>query len=271
MDSGPALPPRLRLALSALWEGVPSTGQLASAQGLEAAIRQSGLFLESQLAQNLPPAMLAKLPLQDLKALLLSVRSLAAEQSALRPGAVALPATAAAPLPMLRGAFPPLVDSAPSLPSIAGSADRVDELLQQADGALARLTATQLINLSAQGLAYLIEIPVRQGNDARMLRFRFEQQAERPSGQQAGWSVEAVLTLRHGEAVHVRVAFQTGRIAVQLRSDSAAVVERLKMSREALTGALLAAGLDVEQVVCLHGLPAADPGHSRARLVDTRA
>jgi hypothetical protein len=271
MDSGPALPPRLRLALSALWEGVPSTGQLASAQGLEAAIRQSGLFLESQLAQNLPPAMLAKLPLQDLKALLLSVRSLAAEQSALRPGAVALPATAAAPLPMLRGAFPPLVDSAPSLPSIAGSADRIDELLQQADGALARLTATQLINLSAQGLAYLIEIPVRQGNDARMLRFRFEQQAERPSGQQAGWSVEAVLTLRHGEAVHVRVAFQAGRIAVQLRSDSAAVVERLKMSREALTGALLAAGLDVEQVVCLHGLPAADPGHSRARLVDTRA
>lgn len=266
-----ALPPKLLMALASLWEGLPTTGQLASAQGLEAAIRQSGLFLESQLGQNPSAALLDRLPLRDLKALLLSVRSLAAEQAGLRAGTNVFPPTSPAPLPMLRGAFPPLTDSPPSLPLIAASADQIDELLHQTDGALARLTATQLINASAQGLAYLIEIPVRQDNDARMLRFRFERQAEPPPGQPGGWSVEVVLTLRRGEAVHARIACQSGRIAVQLRSDSAAVVERLKMSRDALTGALTAAGLAVEQVVCLHGLPAADPGSARAQLVDTRA
>jgi hypothetical protein len=270
-DAGPALPPRLLQALAALWQGLPTTEQLGSGHGLEMALRQSGLFLEAQLGQNLSPALLAKLPLQDFKALLLAVRSLAAEQPGARSGTSAFPVPGAAPLPMLHGALLPLTDSAPTLASLAAPADQVEDLLRQADGALARLTATQLINASAQGLAFLVEIPVRHGNDARMLRFRFEQQAEQPSGQQGGWSVEAVLTLRHGEAVHARVAYQAGRIAVQLRSDSAAVVERLKMSREALTGALLAAGLDVERVVCLHGLPAADPGHSRAHLVDARA
>ncbi|MEQ1579631.1 MAG: flagellar hook-length control protein FliK [Steroidobacteraceae bacterium] len=270
-DAARALPPRLLMALAALWEGLPTPAQLASAQGLEAAIRRSGLFLESQLGQNLSPASLARIPAHDLKALLLSIRSMAAEQPGTRSGTNALPLTGTAPLPMLRGSLVPLADSAPSLASLSVPADQVDELLRQTEGALARLTATQLINASAQGMAYLIEVPVRHDNDARMLRFRFEQQQDPLPGQPRGWSVEAVLTLRHGEAVHARVVFQSGRIAVHLRSDSAAVVDRLKLSRDALTGALLAAGLDVEQVVCLHGLPAADPGHSRAQLVDTHA
>jgi hypothetical protein len=271
MDAAPALPPRLLLALAALWKGLPTTAQLGSAEGLETAIMQSGLFLESGLGKNLPPAMLARLPLQDLKALLLAVRSLAADPSGVRSGTSAFPAPGGSPLPMLRGALLPLTDAAPSLASIANTADQADELLRQASGALARLTATQLINVSGQGTAFLIEIPVRQDNDARLLRFRFERQAEETSGRQGGWSVEVVLSLRHGEAVHARVAFNAGRIAVHLRSDSAAVVERLKALRPSLTEALLAAGLDVEQVACLHGLPAADPGHSRAQLVDARA
>jgi len=271
MAPGITLPARLMLALSALWEGLPTTGQLVSAEGLQTAIKQSGLFLEAQLARSLSTLTLAQLPLRDLKALLLAVRSLAAEQGMPRASTSTLPANAAAPLPMLHGALLPLTDAAPSLPSIAAPADQVHELRQQVEGAVARLTATQLINATAQGLAYLIEIPVRQDNDARMVRFRFERQPDQPPGQSPGWAVEAVLTLRHGEAVHARVALHAGRIAVLLRSDSAAVVERLKMSCNTLTGALLTTGLDVEQVVCLHGLPAADPGQSRSQLVDARA
>lgn len=269
-SSNPLLPTRLLLALAALWKGLPTRGQLSSPEGLEAAIRQSGLFLESQLANATSLARVDDVATRDLKALLLSVRSQAAEQPGqhLATGAFA---AAGAPLPMLRGALAPLAHIAPSLASIAAPAEQVDELLRQTDGALARLTATQLINASAQGLAYLVEVPVRYDNEARMLRFRFERPPEQPGGHAQGWSIEAVLTLSRGEAVHARVSFQLGRVAVHLRSDSVAMVERLRQSRDALMGTLLAAGLDVEQIVCLHGLPAADPGQSRSQLVDTHA
>ena len=270
-DTDASLPPQVGRALAALWQGLPTTGELASASGLEKAIRHSGLFLEAQLGGNPATVLLQEAPSRDLKALLLSLRTAMTGQAASTPAGVATHAHAQSPLPLLRGSLLPLQETAPSLASIAGPGEQADELFRQTDGALARLTSTQLVNAAAQGLAYLVEIPVRHDNDARMLRFRFERQQDRPSGQSGGWSVEAALTLRQGEAVHARVTFQGGRIAVQLRSDSAAVVDRLKLSREALAGTLRNAGLEVEQVVCLHGLPAADPGQSRAQLVDTRA
>jgi len=270
-DTDASLSPPVRQAMSGLWQGLPTTEQLASGDGLERAIRNSGLFLEAQIGRNPSPAALDELPLHDLKALLLSLRSMVAGQGESAQGSSVLPASAAGPLPLLRGSLLPLMETVPTLASTADPASRTDEIFRQTDGALARLTATQLVNAGAQGLAYLMEIPVRHDHDARMLRFRFEHQQEHPPGQPGGWSVEAALTLRHGEAVHVRVAFQAGRIAVHLRSDSAAIVDSMKMARDALTGALREAGLDVDQVVCLHGLPAADPGQSRAQLVDTRA
>lgn len=269
-ESGALLPQRLLQALAALWRGLPTPAQLSSAEGLEAAIRQSGLFLEAQLARAPVPGLVEDVATHDLKALLLSLRSQVPEQTGQFLSTGSFPA-AAAPLPMLRGALTPLADIAPSLAGIAAPGDQVDELLRQTEGALARLTATQLINASAQGLAFLVEVPVRYDNDARMLRFRFERHPGQADGKPQGWSVEAVLTLSRGEAVHARVSFLAGRVAVQLRSDSAAMVERLKMSRDALLGTLMAAGLEVEQIVCLHGLPAADPGQSRSQLVDTHA
>lgn len=263
-----ALPLPLQQALANLWMALPSSGTVATAAGLAAAIRDSGLFLESRLSKGSTP-LLANLAAHDLKALLLALQSVLGEP---RPqmATVASASAAASPLPLLRGQLQPLGTAAPSLPSMSVD-ERIGELSMQTRGALARLTATQLINASAQGLAFLVEIPVRHDNEARLLRFRFERQPDPGPEPSRSWSVEAVMTLTRGETVHARVAFVAGRIGVQLRSDSAPVVEKLKTASEALSQALRGAGVQVSQVVCRHGLPAADPGESRAHLVDLRA
>ncbi len=269
-ENARALPQRVADSVARLWQGLPFASQLADADGLAAGITRSGVFLESQLAKGLPGALVKVLADQDLKALLLGLKATLAAQGG-RGGLENPAAEAPAPLPMLRGSLLPLSGSATSLSASSTPIAALNTLAQETDGALARLTATQLINNAAAGLAWLIEIPVRHDNDARMLRFRFEREHTRETDEPAGWTVEAALELGQGEAVHARVSLRAQRISVQLRSDSPMVVSQLKIRTSALTSALQAAGLNVDQVVCLHGMPVGDPGKSRSQLVDLRA
>jgi Flagellar hook-length control protein FliK len=270
-DSAQALPSRVTEAIAKLWAGLPAATQLTGPEGLKTALLRSGLFLESQLATAPATNALKDLPTRDLKALLLSLRSNLGEHGGRAGGSTSPLAESVSPLPMLRGSLPPLAEAAASLASTSSRVAMLETLTQQTDGALSRLTATQMINAAAHGLACLIELPVRHEDDASMLRFRFEREPAHPGEQDASWTVEAALSLRHGETVHARVALRAGRISVQLRSDSAAIVAQLKSRSGLLANVLQTAGLDVDQVVCLNGLPVTEGGHSRAQLVDARA
>ncbi len=270
-DRAQALPPQVLEAIARVWKGLPSATQLAGPDGLKTALLRAGVFLESQLAKAPAANSLEDLATRDLKALLLGLRATLVEHGGKPTGATSPMPDSISPLPRSHGSLPPLAEAAASLASTRSKAAMLDTLTQQTDGALARLTATQINNFAAHGLTCLIELPVRHQDDASMLRFRFEREPTHPGEQDPSWTVEAALALRQGETVHARVALRAGRISVQLRSDSPAIVAQMKSRSGFLAGVLQTAGLEVDQVVCLNGLPATEGGHSRAQLVDARA
>lgn len=262
------LPQRIVDSATRLWDALTPASRMSDAAGLASALGRSGLFMENRLATASGTA-LRNLPLTDLKALLLGLReALSRHELPARSPPAGEPA---APLPLLGGSFLPLPAQSSSLATTTSPAIAADTLARDTDGALARLTATQLINTAAGGLAWLVEIPVRHENEARMLRFRFEHETARDEGEQPGWTVEAALELGNRESVHARVSLRQRRISVLLRSDAPHLVARLKAHAGQLQQALEVAGLNVDQVLCLHGLPVDDAGQPRARLVDMRA
>jgi hypothetical protein len=151
----------------------------------------------------------------------------------------------------------------------------LNELARQTDGAIARLTTVQIANTAAEPTAHsvLIELPIRHEDRAGVLRLRIEKDG---SGGGKGeskdaWSVEAALDLGTIGAMHARVTLSGQRIGVQLRAESASVVAALSARTGELESMLRDAGLEVDRVVCLHGMPAGDTGPRPARLLDVRA
>lgn len=262
------LPQRIADSAARLWNALAPATQMTDAAGLANAVGRSGVFMENQLATASGTA-LRSVASTDLKALLLGLKEVLSGHDV--SGRSPQPGEPAAPLPLLRGSLMPLPTLASPLATATSPAIAVETLARDTDGALARLTATQLVNTAAGGLAWLVEIPVRHENEARMLRFRFERETARDDGEQSGWTVEAAMELGNREAIHARVSLRQRRISVLLRSDAPHLVARLKANAGQLTAALEGAGLNVDQVMCLHGLPVDDAGQSRARLVDLRA
>ena len=72
-------------------------------------------------------------------------------------------------------------------------------------------------------------------------------------------------------ALHARVGLQGHRISVQLRAESAIVVDTLAARAPELESMLRESGLEIDRVVCLHGMPAGDAGARTTRLLDLRA
>jgi hypothetical protein len=85
------------------------------------------------------------------------------------------------------------------------------------------------------------------------------------------WTVEAAIDLGAIGALHAKVTLIGKRIAVQLRAESPAIVEALSQRTDELEAMLSESGLEVDRVVCLHGMPAGEVGVRQARLLDVRA
>jgi flagellar hook-length control protein FliK len=106
-----------------------------------------------------------------------------------------------------------------------------------------------------------------------MLRLKIEKDgSRRRDGDGAEcWTVEAAVDLGAIGGLHARVTLIGKRIGVQLRAESPAVVAALSQRSEELEAMLAESGLEVDRVVCLHGMPAGDTGVRPARLLDVRA
>lgn len=134
----------------------------------------------------------------------------------------------------------------------------MQELAQQTEGALARVTSTQLLNTESartDAPVWLVEIPLRQEDRPELLRLRFEREAAETEHSPARWSVEIAMDLGAAGQLHARISLQQRRCTVQLRSESPQLIEALNRDAHALTAALQAEGLLIERVICLHGAP----------------
>lgn len=265
-----SLPQPVAQAAVKLWQALPDTATLADPKALQNAIARSGTFLESMLAGNDRRATAAALA-TDLKALMLNLTRTLREHGA-RPAAAM--ADSHAPVPVARGPLTSLPAAPATLAVIDTANQQMNELARQTDGALSRLTTLQVANTSqdAPVQSMLLELPVRHGDRATVIRFRIEQDRSRKYETSSdSWSVEAALDLGAVGALHARVTLHGHRIGVQLRAESAAVVDTLSARAPELEAMLREAGLEVERVVCLHGMPAGDAGMRTTRLLDVRA
>jgi hypothetical protein len=267
------LPRNIVDAAMQLWRSLPDAQALTDPKTLQSTLNRSGAFLEANLAASQPSGRGANLA-QDLKALMLSLSKALAEHGA-KPSAARAETAGSAGVPNARGPLTSLPQAPATFSLLDSATQQMNELSRQTEGAIARLTTLQLANNAAEPSTQnlLIELPVRHDDRASVLRLRIEEDASRRNQQGAGsaWSVEAALDLGVAGALHARVTLTDHRVGVQLRAESPAIVEALSSRAPELESILREAGLEVDRVVCLHGMPAGDLGARPARLLDVRA
>jgi hypothetical protein len=265
------LPKAVMQAAAQLWQALPEADALGDPQTLEKAVTRSGAFLEANLAEGTRAD--PKLLTNDLKALMLTL-SRALRDSGARPSAAHSDNAMNAPIPTARGPLTALNAAPATFSMIENPEQQLNELSRQTDGAIARLTTTQITNTAPDPSlqSMIVEVPVRHEDRASMLRLRIEHDESRKrSGGGDSWSVEAAMDLGQVGALHAKVTLSGHRIGVQLRAESAAIVDALSARAGELEAILRESGLEIDRIVCLHGMPAGDAGVRAARLLDVRA
>lgn len=267
------LPKSVMQAAAQLWQALPDADSLGDPRQLEKAIARSGAFLEANLADASRGAVDRQLLSNDLKALMLTLsRSL--RDSGARSTAAHTDTGVNAPIPTARGPLAALAAAPATFALIENNSQQLNELSRQTEGAIARLTTTQITNSAPDPTlqSMLLELPVRHEDRAAMLRLRIEHDNSRKnSGGADSWTVEAAVDLGQIGALHAKVTLAGQRIGVQLRAQSAAVVDALSARAGELEAMLRESGLEIDRIVCLHGMPAGDAGARAARLLDVRA
>ena len=267
------LPRSVVQAAAHLWHALPQAEALGDATALETAIARSGVFLEANLAAHRGPPIRASR--SDLKTLHARRCSRALQANGARPSSTHSDAAGHAPVPTARGPLTALPAAPATLAVLDEPTQQLNELSRQTDGALARLTTVQISNSAPDPAvqSMLIDLPVRHEDRAAVLRLRIERDGSRrrDGDGSESWTVEAAVDLGAIGALHAKVTLVGKRIGVQLRAESPAVVAALSQRADELEAMLAESGLEVDRVVCLHGMPAGDAGVRAARLLDVRA
>lgn len=267
-----AMPRSVVQAAAHLWHALPEAEALGNPKALEAAIAKSGVFLEANLAAHRGPP--DPRFASDLKTLMLTLQR-ALQAYGAKPSSAHSDVAGHAPVPTARGPLTTLPSAPATLAVLDEPSQQLNELSRQTDGALARLATVQIANSAPDPAvqSMLIDLPVRHEDRAAMLRLKIERDSSRRrDGDGAeSWTVEAAIDLGAIGALHAKVTLIGKRIGVQLRAESPAVVAALAQRTDELEAMLAESGLQVDRVVCLHGLPAGDTGVRPARLLDVRA
>lgn len=261
-------------------EGLSGRGDIAQGAGLKQAVRNSGVFLEARLAAALTSG--APLPAGDLKAgllrLLAGLRGQTTDTGT--PGERApsrlsgLGLGQAAPPPS-RGGLPQAQAAAP--PGLAGAGvSGASELLQQTEGALARLQLSQLASLPTEQppqRLWTLELPVLHEQRTDLFQLRIEEEATGGApGNAAPWSVMLAFHLPSLGPVHARILLNGPQVSATLWAEQAGTAALFNAQLEELRTGLQRAGMQVGRIACTEGTPGppAKPA-DHTPLVDTRA
>lgn len=271
-DIRTSLPPEVQAALQRLAGSQPGAAQATTAEGLKQAIRQSGVFLESQLAREAAGGPRAQTA-QDFKAaVLVLARALA---QAMPPESATTARTAAAPSAPMAPPPPPGSAPAPQAPHPAllpdlPAGERALQLATGTQGALARIELNQLASVQ-QGQAVWVELPLRRDGGSDVVQLRIGRDGGGGGGAaEDAWSVSLALDLPGLGPVRSLISLRGAQVSVGFWSEDAATHQRLHDHLADLRASLEQAGLDVGRVASHAGAPPPDerpPG----RLLSERA
>ncbi len=167
------LPKAVMQAAARLWQALPDAHSLGDPKTLASALQRSGAFLEANLAGAARGMVDPKILGNDLKSLMLTLSRTLREHGA-RPNAAHSDNALNAPVPSARGPLAALNAAPATFSMIETTAQQLNELARQTDGAIARLTTAQISNSApdASVQARLVELPVRHEDRASMIRLR---------------------------------------------------------------------------------------------------
>jgi len=267
------LPAAVRAAAQAVWQALPQVQSLGDAATLERAMLNSGAGLERLLAAGSADELALAIG-ADWKAALHKLREVIIRSGGRRSSALGEPAVA--PLPTRHAPLQALQTEPPSLAQTDDGGVALGELARQTQESIARVNCNQLSSLSdsaAASVPWLLEIPLRDGNEARLLRLRVGRDTEAASAGTPSWSVEFAIELGERGALQGRVGWQGGRVNVTLQAADAVLAQELDAARGELAAALADAGLRVGKLACLRRQPV-EPlpvGSAGPSLIDLRA
>lgn len=299
-----ALPQPVRDQVQVLWRTLPDAAQIQKTQGLKQALLHSGPFLESQLARaeqpgaRIFPAMDVRTGLLKLAA---AIRSQLAQQapttqhgtSTTQGSTTSNPTLTPSPLlaatakststastttmtvtpggeqvqqqKQLNPNVPQPQARAQATVNNLGTQQLMEELLQQTDAGLARITSHQLQTHSGDPLRpnWLMELPVKHehGVDVFDLRIQREPDKESESGKPAKhqWTVMLAFDLEGMGPVRVQVSLINEEVSTFWWADKPDTVKLFHQHMDTLQNRLKASGLVINKMDCQHGIPDTEP------------
>ena len=285
----PALPPAVRaLAGQILATQAPLTADVTG-EGLQAAARGSGVFLEAAIAAALAGAAPPPDVQQDVKALLLQ---LTAELAPLlepppAPATARDAAAAGRPAPVRRSAAdapaPPVAGgptagqrpAVPSLPTDASVATLARALHQEAQGALARVQLSQAASIHAadEPTRWMFEVPVAtpDGTGLAQLEISRDGGGAGGAGAEPSWRVRVAIDAAPSGPVHADVLVGPARTRVTLTAEHEGARAALAASQAELWEALAAEQGSPDVAVRVVGGAPPRPKQPPGRLVDRRS
>jgi len=254
-----------------------------SSETIQRAVQQSGIFREAQVKRAFQSLSKGGTPsgpqggsgsvtnaqlqgLGDLKSLLTQLKSLlrdmGVDPSSHKPlTQPPLPSTVSLP----KG-------QRAALNSTAGAdgddAEMLSRLMKETDSALARLRLTQMASrgmmadegaqAGAKPMDVVLEVPLTLGQENGVLQMQIGRDRDangEEEGGDAGWRLRFGLDLASTGAVEAAVSLRGGSTYVSLWLDRADTYTQLSDQRETLQAAFADAGLDLQELRLLRGLP----------------
>ncbi|MEP1931174.1 MAG: flagellar hook-length control protein FliK [Roseibium sp.] len=243
--------------------GAQGSAQSGLAQNLQKAVLQSGQFREASLLRpgsDLPGAQ------TDLKSALLSFKGLlqrfGAEAQIVKPAQQpSVPSKKGGPQGQAQHA---------ARGASAGSAPQVlQSLLQDTDAALARMRLTQLVNsglagddgpqtASSRPMDVVLELPLALGQETAVMQMQVGRDGGGSDGDEDGepaWRLRFALDLTATGPLEAAISLRGGGTYVSLWVDRKDTLEALKGVSETMEAAFAHAGLDLQELRFIRGLP----------------
>jgi hypothetical protein len=266
----PELPPVVADLARQVMSRLPTPATAATPEGLRQAVEQSGVVFENKLAQYIQSGTPMPPLSADLKGGLLSLlTTLFALIKGQAPESQTIPPQSAQPSAQssAQQTAPPL-PNAPPQPQARAHATLTPqlttqqallELLRNVEGGVARIQLSQLTSAQPEEdgrRAWLIELPLRNGDNVDVLQLRIERDKDSGDKQRpAPWTVNLAFDLENLGPVHARVTLAGGAVSAVFWAQDETTTALFKQHLRELHTRLRAAGLTVGNLIAQRGAP----------------
>jgi flagellar hook-length control protein FliK len=238
-----------------------NTAQMPTGKDFQQAVRFSGQFREAQMALSSGGTQ----PVPDLKSMLISFKSLlqklGAEAQVARPAnQPAIPSRQGGPqgqAQQMTGGF---------LSAVAQQ--NMQSLLKETNSALARIRLTQLVNsgvsrddgpqAASRPMDLVVELPLSLGQETALMQMQIGRDgsgSDNEDEDEQSWRLRFSLDLTATGPLEAAISLRGGGTFASLWVDRKETYDKLNAVRETMEAAFADAGLDLQELRLIRGLP----------------